>query len=64
MNLEYLKEKLIQENIIFEKILQDVKLLEIQGMGWVPPPLPYPAYTKGPRFGFMSELESLTLPLV
>ena len=64
MNLEYLKEKLTQENTTLRKVLQDIKLLEIQTMGWVPPPLPYPGYTKGPRFGFMSELELLSQPLI
>lgn len=63
MNLEQLKEILIQENITLREVLQEFKLQEFklqedQGVGWIPPPLPYPGYTTPARFGFMSKLMS------
>lgn len=64
MDLVQLKERLTQENITLREVLQEVKLQEIQRMGWVPPPLPYPGYTTPARFGFMSKLEVLAQPLI
>lgn len=64
MDLIQLKDKLIQENTILREVLQEVRLQEIQGMGWVLQPIPYPGYTTPARFGFMSQLETLTRPLV
>jgi len=63
MDLVYLKDKLIRENITLREVLQEIKVLEIQGMQWIPKPLPYPGYTTPARFGFMSKLEILAQPL-
>lgn len=64
MDLMYLKDKLTQENATLREILQEINTPEIQGMQWIPKPLPYPGYTTPPRFGFMSKLEILAQPLI
>jgi len=64
MDLMYLKEKLTQENVTLREVLQEIHVLEIQGMQWIPKPLPYPGYTTPPRFGFMSKLDTLAQPLI
>ena len=64
MDLVHLKEKLAQENIVLKEVLHEIKSYEIQGMQWVPTPLPYPGYTTPIRFGFMSKLEILAQSLI